>query len=220
MAEDNFLDCLALNARKPVNTDGIPSECQECFKSFVSFGGEQKIDGIIQEFKEVAKTIPAESKRISTKKIVIGCVIGVTAAGVIIVAAPVVFPGTIVAAKAAAITANAKAAGSIILVKTGKAATAAATTLYQAAQATPDTAIEVVNVTKDVAVQLYTAFNALPLKEKIIQAAEIAEKVNKFTSFYSALKQPVRDKLENDLFANYYKKGSLTERIKKAYNVK
>lgn len=85
----------------------------------------------IKGFKFPTNSLSNESEKppqgmSMTKKILIGSGVVIGVAGVTIIAAPIVFPGSIIAAKAAAITATAKTAAVATVTKAAVATKAAA----------------------------------------------------------------------------------------------
>ncbi|MFZ5953568.1 MAG: hypothetical protein ACOYT8_00545 [Candidatus Dependentiae bacterium] len=105
--EKNFIDCLVTHAKRD-SIDDIPGKCSECLNAFKLAGGAQKANELIQEYKDVIKTIKeketASGELSSSQKalIISGCVFAVAATGVAIVMIPGAAPAIITVAKSAA----------------------------------------------------------------------------------------------------------------------
>lgn len=125
-AEEELYECLIRNAHEKKNEDGLPISCKEAAKAYETVAGPEALNKTIEEFKCAVKALPAIDQKSDvilnhvasqpkggmsvTKKVLIGSTITVGIAGAVIVAAPIIFPGTIIAAKATAITAAANSA--------------------------------------------------------------------------------------------------------------
>ncbi len=107
-AEDLFHKCLIKNARSPRAEDHLPVACQQLAKSYRLARGSRKFKAQQQQFLLATKDLVVEGEELAEKgwskrkKVLVGGAVVVVGAGAV-VAAPIVLPGAIVAAKSVAL---------------------------------------------------------------------------------------------------------------------
>lgn len=141
--EQALYDCLIQQAKNP-QLAGFPIECNERADLFATYAGFESLNNVKKEFAQALSRRsfidkvpqPAEPKKgmSTTKKIIIGGVIVVGVTGAAIVVAPLVLPtGSVLAVKAAAITAGAKSTAAVAAAKTGVVLSSAKTAIVAGA---------------------------------------------------------------------------------------
>jgi hypothetical protein len=222
-AEEKLEKCLIKNARGQRGDNQIPIECNAKAELFAVFAGPEHLNTLKSEFVAAADKLHEiedinkdEEKNDSISAVTTGVLI-VGGIGLAIVAAPIVLPGTIIAAKATAITASVKgffvAAGTKVIAGATVSktlATGIVGTTLEIGQAVSGSAANVANL----AIATVSKMPPVAQANMSIQAANLA------TSCVQKIRPYVFRTAEEELDYLYELKtcrSSLSERIKIAH---
>ncbi|HEX2977689.1 MAG TPA: hypothetical protein VHO47_01020 [Candidatus Babeliales bacterium] len=204
-AEEGLIKCVSQNAYNFREKNQLPYNCEKVSDFYASVAGFGPLNNFKAEFNSIMDELPAsrshppqnQTERMNTEtKVAIGVVIVIGAAGVFLVCAPVLFPGTVVAAKATAITTGIKTAGAGVASK--------ASALFGG-----DTAVQLLYESKELV-------DALPLFDKVAIGAKV---INTLTG-------PQNDVQKSMLMLESVKKGRknrqalLRAKIEEYYGIK
>lgn len=176
--EEALNQCLITNALTTERVGNLPSECREATRLFASVAGYEALNSVKKEFNETRDEIVESQKEeaapqgMSTRtKLLIGGTAAAAGGVLFVIAAPVLFPGTLIAAKAIAIkTAAGSVIGYISTANTNQIVTAAAHGALSIAKDAKDSTIEAAQAGAH-------DFMNLSLSDQIIVTARIIEAI-------------------------------------------
>ncbi|MBI2774514.1 hypothetical protein HYX58_00710 [Candidatus Dependentiae bacterium] len=160
-AEEELIKCVSQNAYNFREKNQLPYNCEKVSDFYAAVSGFEPLSKFNAEFNAVMDELPAsrshppqnQTGMATGTKIVIGVVVVIGATGAFLICAPVLLPGTVVAAKATAITTGIKTATAGVASKAS-------------ALIGGDTAVQLLYESKEVV-------DALPLFDKVAIGAKV-----------------------------------------------
>lgn len=199
-AQKELAQCLVAHAQEKREGNQLPCACKNFADSYAAVAGFKQLNAITSEFIHAVDEFDFSQRNeinqhvgMSTqKKILIGVVV-VGGVGLAVVAAPVVFPGTVVAAKATAISASVKSFCAAVGTKITASGIVAKDAIMQTAYTLIDSGSSIMQ---------------MQLAGNIIMKAEMAQR------FIESSQEIIYQTPEEELIKL---KVSLAERMKAAY---